>query len=70
MLVTPGGGGDGAALIDWVIAAYETDPGIPLPSLIAFGPFLDGATRDGFAARIDRLGAGSRRSPSTARSSS
>lgn len=56
MLVTPGGGGDGAALIDWVIAAYETDPGIPLPSLIAFGPFLDAATRDGFAARIDRLG--------------
>jgi predicted glycosyltransferase len=56
VLVTPGGGGDGAALIDWVIAAYETDPGIPLPCLIAFGPFLDGATRDGFAARIDRLG--------------
>ena len=56
ILVTPGGGGDGAALIDWVIAAYEADPGIPLPALIAFGPFLDAATRDGFATRIRGLG--------------
>ena len=55
VLVTPGGGGDGAALIDWVISAYEADPGIPLPSLIAFGPFLDAATRDGFGARIGRI---------------
>lgn len=55
ILVTPGGGGDGAALIDWVITAYEADPGIPLPALIAFGPFLDPATRDGFAARIATL---------------
>ncbi|GJE09889.1 glycosyltransferase family protein [Methylobacterium longum] len=55
ILVTPGGGGDGAALIDWVIAAYEADPGIPLPALIAFGPFLDAATRDGFATRIRGL---------------
>ncbi|MDP4021306.1 glycosyltransferase [Methylobacterium sp. NEAU 140] len=54
LLVTPGGGGDGAALIDWVIAAYEADPGIPLPCLIAFGPFLDEATRSGFDARIAR----------------
>ena len=56
ILVTPGGGGDGAALIDWVIAAYEADPAIPLPALIAFGPFLDAGTRDAFAARIRRLG--------------
>jgi predicted glycosyltransferase len=55
VLVTPGGGGDGAALIDWVIAAYEADSGIPLPCLIAFGPFLDAATRDGFTARIRSL---------------
>lgn len=55
LLVTPGGGGDGAALIDWVIAAYEADPGIPLPALIAFGPFLDVAEREGFLARIRRL---------------
>jgi predicted glycosyltransferase len=55
VLVTPGGGGDGAALIDWVLAAYETDPGIALPCLIACGPFLDAAAREGFDARIARL---------------
>ncbi|MCJ2133846.1 hypothetical protein MKK69_07150 [Methylobacterium sp. J-026] len=55
ILVTAGGGGDGASLIDWVIAAYEADPGIPLPALVAFGPFLDAATRDGFDARIRAL---------------
>lgn len=55
LLVTPGGGGDGAALIDWVIAAYEADPGIPLPALVAFGPFLDAGVRADFLARIGRL---------------
>lgn len=55
ILVTAGGGGDGAALLDWVIAAYEVDPGIPLPALIAFGPFLDAGARDGFDARIRAL---------------
>ncbi|MGH6913600.1 MAG: glycosyltransferase family protein, partial [Geminicoccales bacterium] len=29
ILVTTGGGGDGEDLIDWVLSAYETDPGIP-----------------------------------------
>ncbi|WP_336485737.1 glycosyltransferase family protein [Methylobacterium nigriterrae] len=56
ILVTPGGGGDGAGLIDWVIAAYEADPGIALPALIAFGPFLDPQARQGFEARIARTG--------------
>ncbi len=56
LLVTPGGGGDGAGLIDWVIAAYEADPAIPLPCLIAFGPFLDPAIREGFDRRIAALG--------------
>lgn len=55
LLVTPGGGGDGAGLIDWVIAAYEADPGIPLPCLVAFGPFLDTAIREGFDRRIAAL---------------
>ncbi|MDR7039603.1 putative glycosyltransferase [Methylobacterium sp. BE186] len=54
LLVTPGGGGDGAGLIDWVISAYETDPGLPLPAIVAFGPFLDADTRTAFLARIDR----------------
>jgi predicted glycosyltransferase len=55
LLATPGGGGDGAGLIDWVIAAYEADPGLPLPCLIAFGPFLDPVIRAGFDARIAAL---------------
>ena len=55
ILVTAGGGGDGDGLIDWVISAYEADPGIPLPALIAFGPFLAPASRAAFLGRIARL---------------
>jgi predicted glycosyltransferase len=55
ILVTPGGGGDGDGLIDWVICAYEADPGIALPALIAFGPFMAPASRAGFLDRIGRL---------------
>ncbi len=55
LLATPGGGGDGAGLIDWVIAAYEADPALPLPCLVAFGPFLDAGLRAGFDARIAAL---------------
>jgi predicted glycosyltransferase len=54
LLVTPGGGGDGAALIDWVIAAYESDPGLPWPALLVFGPFMPAAERDVFLARLRR----------------
>jgi len=52
LLITPGGGGDGAALIDWVISAYEADPGLPWPALLVFGPFMPAAERDGFLARL------------------
>ncbi|GEP05251.1 glycosyltransferase family protein [Methylobacterium oxalidis] len=55
ILVTPGGGEDGVSLIDGVLAAYEADPGLLLPALVAFGPFLDPALRAGFRARIARL---------------
>ena len=55
LLVTPGGGGDGASLIDWVLSAYEADPGLPLPALVAFGPFLAGPDRARFRARIAGL---------------
>lgn len=52
ILVTPGGGGDGAGVIDWVISAYETDPTIELPALIVFGPFMSRENRKEFAERI------------------
>ena len=37
ILVTPGGGGDGDDLVDWVLRAYESDPLLPYPALIALG---------------------------------
>ena len=55
LLVTPGGGGDGDALVDLVLAAYEHDPGIPLPALVVFGPFMAPEQRALFAARAARL---------------
>ncbi|WP_246545953.1 glycosyltransferase family protein [Ancylobacter defluvii] len=55
ILVTTGGGADGAGLIDWVISAYEADPYIPLPAVVAFGPFLSNTQRGHFLERIDRL---------------
>ena len=55
ILVTAGGGGDGDALVDWVIRAYETDPDIPHPSLIVFGPFMQPEIQEAFHDRIARL---------------
>ena len=40
ILVTPGGGGDGEALVDWVLRAYEMQPGLCPRALIVFGPFM------------------------------
>jgi len=40
LLVTTGGGGDGEGLIDWVLTAYETQTGLPLPALLVLGPFM------------------------------
>ncbi|MEN5082637.1 glycosyltransferase [Bosea sp. TWI1241] len=55
ILVTPGGGGDGAGVIDWVISAYEADRSIELPALIVFGPFMSREKRKEFSERIARL---------------
>jgi predicted glycosyltransferase len=55
ILVTPGGGGDGGGLIDWVISAYENDSSIRMPALIVFGPFLSRERRTAFAERIARV---------------
>ncbi|CAO3361739.1 glycosyltransferase family protein [Azospirillum palustre] len=55
VLVTPGGGGDGAALVDWTIAAYESDPDLVPRALIVYGPFLEDARRQEFATRIRQL---------------
>jgi predicted glycosyltransferase len=55
LLVTPGGGGDGALLVDWVLRAYEADPGIPHPALIVLGPFMHSDQQAAFRDRARRL---------------
>jgi predicted glycosyltransferase len=55
ILVTAGGGGDGANLIDWVLAAYESDPNIPHGAVIVFGPFMSAAEREAFKERASKF---------------
>ena len=55
LLATAGGGGDGDALIDWVLSAYEHDPGGLPPVLVVFGPFMLPEWQAAFAARAARL---------------
>jgi predicted glycosyltransferase len=55
ILVTAGGGGDGANLIDWVLSAYECDPHIPYGAMIVFGPFMSAAEREAFRERAARF---------------
>lgn len=55
VLVTPGGGGDGEALVDWVIRAYEVQPDLPHRALIVFGPFMQSDHQAGFRRRIESL---------------
>ena len=55
LLVTTGGGGDGAELVDWVISAYEADASILYPAVIVFGPFLPPDQRTAFQERVDRI---------------
>lgn len=55
VLVTPGGGGDGAALVDQVLCAYEADPGLTPAAFIVYGPFLAGERRAQFEERVARL---------------
>ncbi|MDJ0950079.1 MAG: glycosyltransferase [Alphaproteobacteria bacterium] len=58
LLVTPGGGGDGENLIDWVLRAYECDPGIPCAAVVVLGPFMASDAQARFqdrAARLDRI---------------
>ena len=55
LLVTTGGGGDGEALVDWVISAYEHDRDAPYPALIVFGPFMPADAQAEFLRRTARL---------------
>ena len=55
ILVTPGGGGDGKAMVDLVLSAYEKDPTLGPTAVLVYGPFLTGATRAEFEQRVTRL---------------
>jgi len=58
ILVTPGGGGDGEVMVDWVLRAYEADSPPDLPAVIVLGPFMSAEAQAGFverAAQIDAI---------------
>ncbi|MEH6578361.1 MAG: glycosyltransferase [Amphritea sp.] len=54
ILVTPGGGGDGVEMIDWVMRAYEHSPQ-PMSALFVLGPFMASAERNQFLERAEAL---------------
>jgi predicted glycosyltransferase len=55
ILVTVGGGGDGEAIIDWVLRAYESDAQLPYPALLVLGPFMQSERQTEFLARAAKL---------------
>jgi predicted glycosyltransferase len=56
VLITPGGGGDGRAMVDLVLSAYEKDPTLVPDAVLVYGPFLSGEVRAAFDARAEKLG--------------
>jgi predicted glycosyltransferase len=55
ILVTPGGGGDGEDMVDWVLRAYESDPNLPHRALIVLGPFMNRDLQSEFLTRAAAL---------------
>ncbi len=55
VLITPGGGGDGAAMVSLVLDAYEKDATLGPNAVLIYGPFLSGDVRDAFDARVEKL---------------
>jgi predicted glycosyltransferase len=55
VLVTVGGGDDGMAVLDWVLAAYEHDRRIPLGAVIVTGPFMAPEQQRYFRERAERM---------------
>src|SRR3546814_16819227 len=55
LLVTVGGGGDGEAIIDWVLRAYEADRKLPHPALLVLGPFMNSDSQSDFQTRVAKL---------------
>ena len=55
ILITPGGGGDGKAMVNLVLSAYEKDPDLSPRAILVYGPFLSGELREDFEARVAAL---------------
>ncbi len=55
VLITPGGGGDGKALVNLVLSAYESDPELSPRAVLVYGPFLSGELREEFETRVAAL---------------
>ena len=55
VLITPGGGGDGAAMVSLVLEAYEKDPTLSPDAMLVYGPFLSGEVREAFDKRVAKL---------------
>jgi len=55
ILVTPGGGGDGVEMVDWVMRAYEARQRPLFPALIVLGPFMPAAATAQFLERAEHL---------------
>lgn len=55
ILVTPGGGGDGVEMVDWVMRAYEARKNPLYPALIILGPFMPAAAVAQFVQRAEHL---------------
>ncbi|KEA62343.1 hypothetical protein ADIMK_3483 [Marinobacterium lacunae] len=55
LLVTPGGGGDGIAMVDAVLRVYEEVPDLPLNLLVVLGPFMPNEVRDAYQKRSEVL---------------
>jgi len=55
ILITPGGGGDGVALVRGVMAAYEHDAALEHKTLIVLGPYMPGKERSEFLTRSEAL---------------
>ena len=60
VLVTPGGGGDGYNMVDWVLSAYEANGDLPFAPLFVLGPFMNRRPAGGAGAahRTPPAGAG------------
>ncbi len=55
ILVTAGGGGDGADLMRMVLNARESDPDFTYPLVMVLGPFMKGDAKDEIHQRAEKL---------------